>query len=270
MEIFAVMPERESRESVLLFVHGAFHGAWCWQENFMPYFAEHGYSTYAFSFSGHCQEQSEEEQNIDIDKYDLEDYLQDLRKVITLLGNKPILIGHSMGGAVVQMLMEQDPDLIKGAVLISATPPDGLRFSVSMRMLMNGMGEMNNLYCFSRGKVNLEEENPKFPFKCFFSETLEKEKQKKYASKMQMESIVVAKSFMRKIVSKVQPSTVPMLVMGGEDDWFLPSAVFERTAKAYEAELKIIPALSHDAMLDTNWQAAADAILEFFEKHEIE
>ncbi|GFR41648.1 hypothetical protein Agub_g2385 [Astrephomene gubernaculifera] len=34
----------------LLFVHGSYHAAWCWQENFMPYFSSRGYDTYAVSF----------------------------------------------------------------------------------------------------------------------------------------------------------------------------------------------------------------------------
>ena len=36
----------------VLFVHCAWHGAWCW-ENFLPYFARQGYAAHALSLRGH-------------------------------------------------------------------------------------------------------------------------------------------------------------------------------------------------------------------------
>jgi pimeloyl-ACP methyl ester carboxylesterase len=41
-----------TQRSPILFVHGAWHGAWCW-ENFLPYFADRGYGAYAVSLRGH-------------------------------------------------------------------------------------------------------------------------------------------------------------------------------------------------------------------------
>ena len=37
----------------LLFVHGAWHAAWCWDEHFLGYFADRGYRAVALSFRGH-------------------------------------------------------------------------------------------------------------------------------------------------------------------------------------------------------------------------
>ncbi len=36
----------------LLFVHGGWHGAWCWS-NFLNYFADAGYRAVALSLRGH-------------------------------------------------------------------------------------------------------------------------------------------------------------------------------------------------------------------------
>ncbi|CAM9423176.1 unnamed protein product, partial [Heterosigma akashiwo] len=36
----------------LVFVHGSFHGAWCWAEHWMPYFSSKGYRTYSISLRG--------------------------------------------------------------------------------------------------------------------------------------------------------------------------------------------------------------------------
>ncbi|PRC60013.1 alpha/beta hydrolase, partial [Mycobacterium sp. ITM-2017-0098] len=37
----------------LLFVHGAWHAAWCWDEHFLTFFADRGYRALALSLRGH-------------------------------------------------------------------------------------------------------------------------------------------------------------------------------------------------------------------------
>lgn len=43
----------ESHPVPLLFVHGASHAAWCWDEHFLDYFTEKGYRALALSLRGH-------------------------------------------------------------------------------------------------------------------------------------------------------------------------------------------------------------------------
>ena len=51
LEVLCHTPAGVARETPLLFIHGAYTGAWCWDECFMPWFAEQGYSCYALSLS---------------------------------------------------------------------------------------------------------------------------------------------------------------------------------------------------------------------------
>jgi pimeloyl-ACP methyl ester carboxylesterase len=37
----------------LLFVHGGWHAAWCWDENFLNFFADKGFLAAAVSLRGH-------------------------------------------------------------------------------------------------------------------------------------------------------------------------------------------------------------------------
>lgn len=53
----------------------------------------------------------------------------------------------------------------------------------------------------------------------------------------------------------------PLLVLGAELDYIIPTREVVRTAEAYGAELQILPDLAHDVMLDTRWRLAADALL---------
>lgn len=41
-----------SPHSPIVFVHGSFHAAWCWAENWLPYFSRAGYDCYAVSLLG--------------------------------------------------------------------------------------------------------------------------------------------------------------------------------------------------------------------------
>jgi pimeloyl-ACP methyl ester carboxylesterase len=36
----------------LVFVHGSYHAAWCWAEQWLPFFSESGYDCYSLSLLG--------------------------------------------------------------------------------------------------------------------------------------------------------------------------------------------------------------------------
>jgi len=57
LEILSEKPKGTQKQKPILFVHGAWHGAWCW-EKFLPYFAENGYAAYAVSLRGHGNSES--------------------------------------------------------------------------------------------------------------------------------------------------------------------------------------------------------------------
>ena len=53
LEIISKYPVKSQQSTPLLFVPGAFHGAWCWDVHFLDYFAQHGYTAYAVNLRGH-------------------------------------------------------------------------------------------------------------------------------------------------------------------------------------------------------------------------
>jgi pimeloyl-ACP methyl ester carboxylesterase len=60
LEIISRYPENRTRATPLLFVHGAFMGAWVWAETVLPYMAQHGYEAHAVSLRGHGQSEGRE------------------------------------------------------------------------------------------------------------------------------------------------------------------------------------------------------------------
>ena len=84
----------------ILLVHGAWHGAWCWEGNYLDYFAEAGHETWALDLSGHGGSSNTKPLRLTT----IGDYIKDVMAVINAMPEAPILIGHSMGGLVCQHL----------------------------------------------------------------------------------------------------------------------------------------------------------------------
>ncbi len=54
LEVITRTPNGGARPTPPLFVHGAYGGAWEWDEHFLPYFAERGWEAHALSLRGHA------------------------------------------------------------------------------------------------------------------------------------------------------------------------------------------------------------------------
>ena len=48
LEVITRIPKEQKHKTPLLFVHGMWHGAWCWDEFFLPFFEEAGPNTFSF------------------------------------------------------------------------------------------------------------------------------------------------------------------------------------------------------------------------------
>ena len=86
----------------LLFVHGAWHAAWCWDEYFLNFFADKGYRALALSFRGHGGSSTDKP----LRACSVADYVEDISVVADSLPAPPVVIGHSMGGLIVQKYLE--------------------------------------------------------------------------------------------------------------------------------------------------------------------
>ncbi|MDT0124163.1 alpha/beta fold hydrolase [Paenibacillus sp. RRE4] len=84
----------------LLFVHGAYTGSWMWSK-YLPHFVEHGWTCYAMNLRSHFRSRV-----MDMTQISVEDYLEDIREVLSLLDEPPILVGFSMGGILSQKIAE--------------------------------------------------------------------------------------------------------------------------------------------------------------------
>ncbi|MCF6183437.1 MAG: alpha/beta hydrolase [Bacteroidales bacterium] len=103
-----------------LFIHGMWHGAWCWEPYFLPYFEKHELKAYALSLSNHSNSAKRKPFNL----LRISDYVKDIKQVIDGINEKLIIVGHSMGGFVLQKYLEKND--ATGAVLMASVPPFGI------------------------------------------------------------------------------------------------------------------------------------------------
>jgi pimeloyl-ACP methyl ester carboxylesterase len=110
----------DTHPTPLLFVHGGWHAAWCWDEHFLDFFADNGYRALALSRRGHGGSSASKP----IRTISIADYVEDVVTVAEGLPTPPVVIGHSMGGFVVQKYLEthQAP----AGVLLASIPPEGI------------------------------------------------------------------------------------------------------------------------------------------------
>lgn len=95
LEVLDVGASTATHETPLLFVHGTSHAAWCWDEHFLSYFAEHGYRAIALNLRGHGRSPLDRS----LRGVTLSDFADDLRTAVYALESPPVLIGHSLGGS---------------------------------------------------------------------------------------------------------------------------------------------------------------------------
>lgn len=102
----------------VVLVHGAGGDAWQWRQNYMPFLSNKGARCVSLSLRSHGRSPKELARTLD-------DYLEDVGEVMQASQSLPILVGHSMGGLVVQRYLETNK--AEKAVLLGAVPPTGLQ-----------------------------------------------------------------------------------------------------------------------------------------------
>jgi pimeloyl-ACP methyl ester carboxylesterase len=253
LEVISIEPRGTNRYPPLLFVHGAFAAAWCWAEHFLPYFAGKGFAAHAVSLRGHGGSQGRDH----LDWHSIASYVEDVAEVIGNLGEAPVLIGHSMGGMVVQKYLETAE--VPAAVLMASVPPQGL-LSSSLQVAINSPDLFRDLNSILHGSQTSAEGLRQI----LFAQPVDSDTLIRYYRLMQPESQrAIWDMALFDLPQRWRMKLPPLLVLGGEHDALIPASFVESTAGYYGVQPEIFPGMGHGMMLEAGWETIADRVVKW-------
>lgn len=260
LELLAHHPDGKAHPTPILFIHGAWHAAWCW-ENFLPYFTEHGYHAYALSLRGHGN--SEGHQKIRWWSA-ARDYVADVAQIVQKLDSSPIIIGHSMGGYVIQKYLENNN--LPAGVLLAPTPVSGL-IGYGIRCFLQ------NPWPFIKTHLLLDlwhmVATPQLTHASFFSADMPQEEVERHFARLQSESLLMELEATFLALPRPKKIKTPLLVLAAENDRVFSVAEEKATARAYNTQAEIFPNMAHDMMLEANWQKVAARIVDWLQERDL-
>ncbi|KAK1423482.1 hypothetical protein QVD17_18785 [Tagetes erecta] len=251
----------------LVFVHGSFHAAWCWAENWLPFFSQNGFDSYALSLLG----QGESDAPDGAVAGSLQTHAEDIADFIkTQTALSPVLIGHSFGGLIVQYYVANlEKDLsgnLAGAVLVCSVPPTGNSGLVWRYLFTKPVAAFK--VTMSLAAKAFQTSLPLCK-ETFFSREMDDHLVLRYQELM-TESSRLPLFDLRKLNASLPVASVPnrstrVLVMGAADDFIVDAKGLEETGSFYGVQPVCVEGVAHDVMLDSSWKKGAELILSWIQ-----
>ena len=246
----------EAAGKTIVFVHGLFQNPHSW-EKWMEYFGEHGYTCYAPAYPYHEGKPEELRKNPDpaLGKLTFGQVVDSLATFMDTLPEKPLFIGHSMGGLAVQSLIGMG----KGAagVCIDTAPPRGI-MSFQWSFVRANTPTINPLKSNSICLPSV-----KWFHYAFCNVMTMEETQREYDRYVVPESRNIPRSTLGK-AGKIdfKKPHAPLLFIAGEKDHIIPSSLNRKNFKAYKdagskTDFKEFPNRSHYICGQAGWEEAA-------------
>ena len=242
-------PPKRTHGTPILLLHGAWHGAWCW-DNWRRHLSSLGYEVHAVSFPGHGGSSCHKGP---LNRYNLDDYVDALADAVSAVSPTPVVVGHSMGGGVLQMYLESHA--LPGAVLLATVPATGSH-GMLWRMLRRHpvvvLKSMltRNMYHWVATEALARD--------LFLGPAAKADDVSEFQRRLGGETIATTR-FIRPFAGlNARPSSV--LVLAAERDAIFTVAEQRATAEKYGAKLVVFEGQAHDLMLEPAWATVADAI----------
>jgi pimeloyl-ACP methyl ester carboxylesterase len=255
LEVRSRRPRGASRRPPLLFVHGGYCDAWCWEPHFLPWFAERGYAAHALSLRGHGESGGKDL----LWATGLDDYVADVERVAAQLPAAPVLVGHSMGAAIVERLMATRP--LRGAVLLAPLPPAGL-MPIAARLAAEHPDYLLHLARFDPVRLSAEVLAVLEPF--YFSPRADRALLREAVGHLNGESPrALLDLSLRLHWGLPEREPPPVQVIGAYGDRICRPDDVHAAARHHGTTATLFPGLAHMLMLEPGWKPVAAAIAAF-------
>jgi non-heme chloroperoxidase len=252
LEVRKRLPPAPTGKPPHLFVHGGYCDAWFWEPYFLPWFAAHGYAAYALSLRGHGTSGGRDT----LFATGLDDYAADVERVGAGIDEPPVLIGHSMGAAIVERIVAKRP--VRGAALLAPLPPAGL-LTVATRLAASHPDFLMQFGHTDPSRLSAEVLEALRPF--YFSDDVAPSLVAQAARHFNAESPRALLDLSLRLHWALPAADHrPLFVMGSKGDRICTPEDVRATARHHNVSAHILPGLAHMLMLEPGWEAAADAL----------
>ena len=246
----------------IVFIHGMFVTPACW-DAWTAYYQAKGYHCLAPAWPGRDQPVETLRKNHpdpQLGKLTLAEVVEHYARIIVGLDEKPILIGHSMGGLVVQLLLQRN--LAVAGIAIDSAPPLGVittkwSFIKSNWPLINPFVSKYQPYYM-----------PFEHFQYTFVHTMPLAEQRAaYDALVVPESRQVAQGTLSAAARiDFERPHAPLLLIAGEEDHIIPASLTRANHRKYHASAPAITEYAefagrtHFIIGQENWQGVAEYI----------
>jgi pimeloyl-ACP methyl ester carboxylesterase len=258
LELVEAWPDGPQTGAPILFLHGAFGAAWVWREIFMPYFARRGRASFAVSVRGH----GTSEGRADLKTWHLSDYLDDVRRVFAELDEPPVVIAHSLGGLLAQMLIGRET--MRALVLLGSLPPEGLMLeSPRLACTDTAIWLEGVLGSFAQRRLPIQLAANQL----LFSEGLPPDRVARYSARMTPESPrVLAEAHVPVPIAPAFLFGIPSMVWHGAEDRLVLQASSLRTALYHGGEHHTAEGQGHFLQLDVGAETVAREVIRWIDR----
>lgn len=247
----------------VLFITGAFVSHTCW-DGWVKYFEEKGYNALApaWPFKDGTAKELRDSQPYDIGlaMLTLTQLIEFYAAIAKSFPEKPIIIGHSLGGMITQILVNRE--LASAGVAVHSVPPMGVipyefTFLKSGWKVLGLFSSVKKTYLMSFSKFQ-------YAFVNGLPLNVQKEAYEKYVIP---ESKTVARGGLTAVAAvDFKKDHAPLLFIAGSDDQFLPPHLNTRNFKKYKRNGSVIDykefkGHNHNVLLLETWKESADFIL---------
>lgn len=238
----------------VLCLHGLFAGSWVFQR-FLPLLAARGHPAAALSFRDHTPSPA----GAALGRHRIADYADDASEAARALG-RPLAVGHSLGGLVALMLAARG--LVSGAVLLSSAPPRGI--TVVSTPLAARMWRYAPAMLRSR------------PFKpsdddldALVLNRVPGHDRAALRDRLAPDSGRAARdAAVGAVRVRARDVRVPLLVVSGDEDRFVPLGVAQRIARRFTAPLQVARGHGHFLFAEPGWEAQARVMLDWIDANQ--
>ena len=243
----------------IVMIHGMMGGAWCWEE-YRSYFEDKGYNCVTPTLRFHDVD-PDSPPNPDLGTTSLVDYAQDLTQEIEKLGESPILMGHSMGGLLAQILGSRG--LAEALVLLTPAAPAGINMLTPT--VIRTFWSAQTQWGFWRKPFRLPLEVVSHSALQLFTPAGQKDLYSKFVYESGRAATEIGYWFLyRRGASRVDESriTCPVLVVAGGRDRMTPHTIVRRVADKYRAvsTYRLFADHSHQVISEPGWEEVAEYV----------